>query len=102
MNIDPHPENLATPEGICLKGLSYVERANSKDRIIFPLRKSNNGDFVRIGWDEAIETIASKLDHYKTVYGPQSVLFYAASGMSGLVNELSYNFWKLFGGATTM
>ena len=37
VNIDPHPENKATPEGVCLKGLSYIERANSKDRIINPL-----------------------------------------------------------------
>ena len=25
--IDPHPDNLATPEGPCLKGLAYEERA---------------------------------------------------------------------------
>jgi len=101
VNFDPHPQNLATPEGICLKGLSYIERTYSKDRIIYPLKKSSSGEFVRIAWDEALETIASKLKHYKTSFGPQSVLFYTASGMSGLVNEFSFNFWKLFGGATT-
>jgi len=102
MNIDPHPQNKATPEGICLKGLSYLERCYSKDRITYPLKKSDKSNFVRISWKEAIETIASKLNHFKTRYGPQSVLFYAASGMSGLVNEFSLNFWKLFGGATSM
>ena len=38
VKIDPHPDNKATPEGVCLKGLSYVERANSKDRILYPLK----------------------------------------------------------------
>jgi len=102
VNIDPHPANKATPEGICLKGLGYVERAHSKDRILWPLKKNGQRKFVRIGWKEAIETIAEKLQEYKGNYGPQSILFYAASGTEGLVNKISYNFWKLFGGATTM
>ena len=39
VNIDPHPANKSTPEGICLKGLSYVERAHSKDRILISSKK---------------------------------------------------------------
>lgn len=30
----PYSGNKATPEGPCIKGLSYIERANSPDRII--------------------------------------------------------------------
>ncbi len=26
VRIESHPDNLAAPEGVCLKGLSYVER----------------------------------------------------------------------------
>jgi anaerobic selenocysteine-containing dehydrogenase len=100
VNIEPNPTNKATPEGICLKGLSYIERANSKDRILFPLKKNSEGEFVRISWDEAFATISEKLSYFKLKYGSQSVLFYAASGMSGLLNDLSLNFWKLYGGVT--
>ena len=39
VNIDPEPLNKATPEGICLKGLSYIERVNSSKRILHPLKK---------------------------------------------------------------
>ena len=35
--IEAHPDNRATTEGPCLKGRSYVERAHSPDRILFPL-----------------------------------------------------------------
>ena len=33
----PFKNNLATPEGPCIKGLSYIERANSDKRIRHPL-----------------------------------------------------------------
>ncbi len=100
-SIGPQPLNKATEEGPCLKGLSYVERAHSKDRIIHPLQKINN-EFVQISWEKAIEIISEKLDFFKTNFGSKSVLFYAASGMSGLLNGVSSNFWKLYGGTTTV
>lgn len=101
VNIEPLSDNKATPEGICLKGLSYVERANSPDRIIYPHKRNKNGTFSRITWDEALTTIASKLNYFKKEFGQQSVLFYAASGMSGLLNDFSGAFWKeIYGGAT--
>lgn len=101
VKIDPQPLNKATPEGICLKGLSYVERVNSPERILQPLKKYDD-QFMPITWDEAIDEIAENLNHYKNKFGPHSILFYAASGMSGLLNGVSTNFWKMFGGATTV
>ncbi|NVO09529.1 MAG: molybdopterin-dependent oxidoreductase [Bacteroidales bacterium] len=103
INVEPNPNFKATPEGICLKGLSYVERANSPDRIIYPHKKNSDGTFSRITWDEALNTIADKLQYFKKEFGQQSVLFYAASGMSGLLNDLSIKFWReIYGGATTV
>ncbi|MDY0254220.1 MAG: molybdopterin-dependent oxidoreductase [Tenuifilaceae bacterium] len=103
VNISPSSQNKATPEGICLKGLSYVERANSPDRIVYPHRKDSKGKFHRISWDEAFDSISGRLKHYKEQYGSQSVMYYAASGMSGLINELSGKFWHdIYGGATTV
>lgn len=102
VGIKPLPLNKATPFGGCLKGLSYVERANSPDRILYPLKKTKAG-FKRIAWDEAIDTLAERLIHFRDVYGQQSVLFYAASGMAGLLNDFSGKFWRhVYGGATTV
>jgi len=101
INISPQALNRATPEGICLKGLSYLERVYSPNRILHPHRKKN-GTFTRISWEEAINEISEKLIYFKTSFGPQSVLFYFASGTSGLLNSVSMNFWKIFGGATTV
>jgi anaerobic selenocysteine-containing dehydrogenase len=103
VNIDPHPGNLATPEGICLKGLAYVERANSKDRILTPLIKNQKtGKFEKADWKTTFELLAKKIKHFQGNFGKHSILFYAASGMSGLVNGFSSSFWKMIGGATTM
>jgi len=99
--IEPHPDNLATSAGPCLKGLSYFERAHSPDRILRPLRRRpDTGEFSPISWDEALEIIAEKLLRLRAESGPQSVLYYAASGTKGLLNSAGPHFWRLFGGCT--
>lgn len=99
--IDAHPGNLATPEGPCLKGLSYLERVYSSERILHPLRRVKEGVFERISWDAALDLIAEKLQEAKAKYGPQSILYYAASGTKGLLNGCGMGFWRAFGGCTT-
>ncbi len=96
----PYCENKATPEGPCVKGLSYIERAHSSDRIIFPLIKTSKGSFSGISIGEALDLISEKLESVKSKYGSQSVLWYKGSGMSGLTNDISHYFWKTFGGTT--
>jgi len=101
IKIDPDPSNQAVPEGPCLKGLSYIERTHSPNRILYPLKRKN-GSYIRISWEETINEIAGKLQFMKKEFGPHSILFYASSGMSGLLNSVSKNFWQMFGGATTV
>jgi anaerobic selenocysteine-containing dehydrogenase len=99
--IFPYSKNRATPEGPCIKGLSYIERTNSPQRIIHPLKKTPDGKFLQITMKEAFHCIAEKLSSLKESYGPSSILWYKGSGMSGLVNDTGNAFWKAFGGATT-
>ena len=101
VNLEPQPLNRATPEGVCIKGLSYFERAHSPNRILYPLKKSAAGRFERISWDDALGTICERLEFFKNSFGPRCILFYESSGMAGLVNEFSGKFWEMFGGATT-
>ena len=100
--IEPHAGNAATAGGVCLKGLSYVERVYSPDRVLHPLRRNpERGTFQRISWDEALGIIAGKLTELRADPGPQSVLYYQASGTKGLLNALGMKFWRLYGGCTT-
>jgi len=100
--IEPHPANLATPRGACLKGLSYVERSRSPDRLLHPLRRRPGTDtFERIGWDDALDLIAARLRGFRDAHGPRSVLYLTGSGTKGLLNRTGAAFWRLYGGCTT-
>jgi anaerobic selenocysteine-containing dehydrogenase len=100
--LEPHPGNAATPGGLCLKGLSYVERVTSPDRLLYPMaRIPGKAGFERISWDEALRRICAQLNHLKQERGPQSIFYYAASGTKGLLNSVGMHFWRLFGGCTT-
>jgi len=99
--IEPHPGNRATPEGVCLKGLSYVERVRSPDRILTPLRRTASGSYEPIEWDAALDLIASHLNRIRESSGPQSLLYYAGSGTKGLLNAAGLELWRLYGGCTT-
>ncbi|MBI4913053.1 MAG: molybdopterin-dependent oxidoreductase [Acidobacteria bacterium] len=99
-SIEPHPANLATGQGVCLKGLSYVERAVSPRRITRPLLKQD-GAFVPVDWDRALDLICEELTRLKAQEGPQALFYYQASGTKGLLNGVGMAFWRLFGGCTT-
>src|SRR5436853_5266360 len=58
------PEHPFTRGFLCTKVNRYVERTYHPDRLLHPLRRvgpKGRGEFVEIGWNEAIETIASRL-----------------------------------------
>ncbi len=100
VRILPYSGNLATPDGPCIKGLSYIERTNSPERIVHPLLRTSSGRFEEISTGEAIGIISEKLISIKEKWGSKSILWFRGSGMSGLTNEIGYHFWKAFGGTT--
>jgi anaerobic selenocysteine-containing dehydrogenase len=65
------------------------------------MRKAETFGFERISWDRALQVIADKLIQYRASTGPQSVLYYSASGTKGLMNAVGASFWRLYGGYTT-
>lgn len=99
--IEPHPGNRDTGQGVCLKGLSYLERSISPGRLLHPLRRQSDGSFSRISQDEALDEICRVLQRIRSEYGPGSVFYYAGSGTKGLLNSLGMEFWRFFGGCTT-
>ena len=98
--IDAHPGNRATPEGPCLKGLSYLERGEAADRLVAPMRRGPGG-FRPVSWEDALDLMADRFLGLRRRFGPQSVLYYAGSGTKGLLNHAGMAFWRRFGGCTT-
>lgn len=83
----PYLDDIYT--GVCLKGLSLVERTYSPTRIKYPMRRvGERGEdkWERISWDEAITEIADKFMAIQSEYGPQALAVDTASGNYGLVH----------------
>jgi anaerobic dimethyl sulfoxide reductase subunit A len=67
----------------CLRGRAYRQRVYAKDRLLYPLKRvgeRGRGDFERISWDEALETVAAELVRVRETYGPKSILLLPMSG----------------------
>ena len=98
--IEGDPQNPATGGHVCLKGISYARRYESPDRILAPLRRGAGGSFERVSWDTALGEISERLKQVRTAHGPESVLYYDASGSHGALGRLAMAFWHQFGGCT--
>ena len=99
-NIDGDALNPATAGHVCLKGLSYARRISAPDRLLTPLRRTKDGSFERVSWDGALDDIGERLDRLRRRDGPESVLYYEASGSHGALGRLAMAFWHQFGGCT--
>ncbi len=73
----------------CLRGRAYRQRVYSPDRLKYPLRRTGErgqGQFERISWDKALDTVASELIRIKETYGNSAILLAAGSGNQGLLH----------------
>jgi anaerobic selenocysteine-containing dehydrogenase len=81
------PTHPPTGGVLCTKVSRYLERTYHADRVLHPLRRvgrKGSGQFERIGWDEAIATIAARLKTIAAV-DPQRIVPYSYAGTMGLV-----------------
>jgi anaerobic selenocysteine-containing dehydrogenase len=72
----------------CVKMAKYPLRQHHPDRLQYPLRRvgpKGAGEFERIGWDEALETITRELQSRIAEFGDQSVLPFSYAGTMGLI-----------------
>jgi anaerobic dimethyl sulfoxide reductase subunit A len=71
----------------CARGRAYRKQAYSPDRLRFPLKRIGSrgeGQFERISWDEALDTVATKLVQIKESYGPWAIWVHTYSGHAAL------------------
>lgn len=100
VGIEGDPLNPATEGLVCVKGLSYAERAHHPDRLTSPLRRSPSGGFDPVSWHSALDEIVDRLDRIRNESGPLSVLYMEGSGSHGALSAMADAFWTPFGGCT--
>ena len=60
----------------CQRGYSWTSYVNSPDRIAYPMQQTGargSNNFVRITWDQALDTVASNIQLMLQKYGPYSI-----------------------------
>ncbi|HXF27675.1 MAG TPA: molybdopterin-dependent oxidoreductase [Bryobacteraceae bacterium] len=84
-----NPDHPVTRGFLCAKVARYLEHEYSPDRLLFPQKRvgvKGEGKFVRISWDEALDTIAIRLRGVADEWGPEAILPYSYAGTMGLLN----------------
>jgi len=87
-----NPDHPMTRGGLCVKLKDYEKRHYHPDRLLHPLRRSGpkgSGRFERLGWDEALDTIAARWQGIIAEHGPQAIVPYSYLGHQGLVHGLN-------------
>ncbi|CAB4692439.1 MAG: molybdopterin-dependent oxidoreductase [Actinobacteria bacterium] len=93
VSLRPDPEHPLSKGNACPKGIAFTEVQNDPDRVLHPLRRTADGEFEQVSWDEALTDIAVRLrkvwdedggsavGHY---LGNPSAFSYSAALWSGL------------------
>ena len=91
------PSHPVTRGFLCGKVAKYLDRVYSPDRLLYPMRRRAGvaktalphgreaEAFERISWDEALDTIATRLQAVAEEYGPESILPYSYAGTVGVL-----------------
>ena len=87
IRIQGDPDHPTTHGALCTKVSRYTERTYSPDRVLHPLKRvgpKGSGQFERVGWDEALNDIATRLREI-AARAPEAILPYSYAGTMGLL-----------------
>ena len=98
--------NPTTNGWICAKVKNTPQLLHGPDRLTAPLRRSGrkgSGEFIEIGWDEALDLFATKVTEAVAAHGWESVVPYLYSSSAGHLGRsgLSPLVWEQLGAART-
>ena len=101
--VQGNPDHPMTDGVLCAKVSRYTERTYHPDRLLYPMKRTGpkgSGQFARIGWDEALDTIASRLAPLIATR-PEKLLPYSYAGTMGLIQgeSIAMRFFNLVGAA---
>ena len=83
---------------LCSKGIASTQLAYHPDRLTHPVRRcgpKSSGNWERISWDEALDTIAERILSYKNAFGAESIVTGYGTGREN--EAVIYRFSNLLG-----
>lgn len=84
------------------KSRAIPEVSSHPDRLKYPLKRAGErgeNKWTRISWDEALDTIAEKLNYFKKEFGPESVAL-CLGEPKGMEFAFAQRFASVFGTPT--
>jgi len=89
IKVQGNPAHGHTDGVLCTKVSRYTERTYHPERLLHPMKRvgpKGSGQFTRISWDEALDTIATRLTAI-AARDPQAIQPYSYAGTMGLVQS---------------
>ena len=101
VDIKPDDAHVATGGYGCLKGLKQHKMYDTPDRLLHPLQRID-GELRRVGWDDALSSIGSKVRQLIDDHGPDSIAMYVgtAAGFGVLHPVFAQGFMQGLGSAS--
>lgn len=102
LKVTGDPNHRTTRGFACAKTVHYPKRQHHPERPLYPLRRVNakteEPQWQRVTWDEALDDIASRLRGILENYGPHAILRYNYAGTMGLMEgEQAHALWRALG-----
>jgi anaerobic dimethyl sulfoxide reductase subunit A len=104
LDTDDRPDTIAAPQlRACPRGRAYLRRQYHPDRLTHPLKrtgKRGDGQFQRITWDEALDTVAGEFERVKNEYGNSALFVPYGTGSYNQLNgsHVARRLMNLYGG----
>ena len=73
--VRPDPRHPVTEGYACIKGMHVPDYQNDPDRLLHPVRRTNNG-WERLAWGDATREIGDKLRAIRAAHGPNAIATY--------------------------
>jgi anaerobic selenocysteine-containing dehydrogenase len=99
-----NPTHPHTRGGLCVKVNPYLEFSRDPSRVLFPMKRvgaKGSGQFTRISWDEALDTIASRLNSVLAEHGGDAIWPFDGTGNVGFLQGCGapHRIWGAIGSA---
>ncbi len=89
--LGPDPSH-PTGRAVCVKGKAAPEIVSQPERLLYPLKRTNqkgssDPGWQRVTWDEALDTVADRLGTLADEHGPESVVFSCSSPSTSAISD---------------